>query len=558
MKEDRPFLLISLGKTFYKSHVLQVGYLGIFLQPMKLTLGDADVLSLFMGFSKVWDVVASRKVGGKRLKKIINKEPKPPGTEANHVYLRLGEVLVHKIKPEITWLGLGVLGSSDAMPLLQSWGLSLFSIDEAQVNLPEFRSSNIMVRRKELTTILIRHYLPSILKSSVVVLGASTVGNPTKVLSSIYKGVASMVTEITKGLSSTSLRGFGKGVVRGAAALLAQLLTALLVLVAAVCTLVSRLLGVIDAIGGDEKYQKMHRIHLRVRAPRGFVHGVREGATRLGYGFGLGFSGIVTKPAWGFQSGGVIGFTKGFISGTVGFATKPPQGIFECVAAVCNGCIVFLNGPQGSRRRRYPRVIIDGVLAPYNKACAEVYDTLCQLNMSRYDERLAKEYYVHHADGKHAGTTYVITTHRICQITQKRMGWELPLKSIGRATIQANSVILHRGGHGVGWTVRRLQLPDREAVSEFLAVLVKISKIHSDELDDTIRSLHDSLHYNWPSFQRTTEITIPTSIHRSSHEHDIATRISRNKKGLSLVDYIRRNMEHLAEPGRYGRLEEGW
>lgn len=52
----------------------------------------------------------------------------------------------------------------------------------------------------------------------------------------------------------------------------------------------------------------------------------REAAKSLAYGFGEGFTGIVTAPAKGAAQEGIIGFGKGIVKGSLGVVVKPTTG----------------------------------------------------------------------------------------------------------------------------------------------------------------------------------------------------------------------------------------
>ncbi|KAI5275961.1 hypothetical protein E4T47_01079 [Aureobasidium subglaciale] len=55
----------------------------------------------------------------------------------------------------------------------------------------------------------------------------------------------------------------------------------------------------------------------------GITSGLKEGTKALAYGFGTGFTGIVTQPLRDGRKEGVVGFAKGLIRGSLGVVIKP-------------------------------------------------------------------------------------------------------------------------------------------------------------------------------------------------------------------------------------------
>eukprot|EP01061_Rhynchopus_euleeides_P038193 TRINITY_DN6561_c0_g1_i1.p1 TRINITY_DN6561_c0_g1~~TRINITY_DN6561_c0_g1_i1.p1 ORF type:complete len:813 (+),score=265.54 TRINITY_DN6561_c0_g1_i1:366-2441(+) len=450
----RPALRISGARMSHKrSRGFTADYLGVFLHPIRLTLGDTDLLSLIAGFALVSKTLFTEDLGYRELARLFATMPEPSGSPASqHLHFSIGEVFFHKVRPEVTWLGLGGRGASsrrELPSLLQSWGIAFLSIDAAKVTLPDFRRTNLLARPRELRTMLQLHYLPALLRASVVLLSASAVGNPYAFLSSIYNGVEALISEILNSYQD-DLKSVGKGVIRGAIALVGNVVVAFLGLLSALCRLFGQLFGFIDSLAGSELYQARHRIEIRVRRPRGLLQGLKDGCFRLADGVYYGATGVFTAPYDGALRGGVVGALGGVCTGVTGLVAKPVQGVFDLLETVCEGGIASINGPVRSLRRRPPRVVVSGILTPYSRRRSEVYAMLCSLNISSRNVRLrlAEEYYAYHSEGLVDGSFYVITTHRVVhmvsgsgpEIVHQR--WSVDLVCITRVVLSGPAVLL--------------------------------------------------------------------------------------------------------------------
>ena len=581
---QKPAMRLAFAGFKVKSHLVLAEYLGLYLQPVKVTLGDADVLSLFAGFAECRNALWYQTIGYTELLKMFMKLPKPVGeTQTQHLYFRLGEVFLHKIKPEITWLGVGhATGDRQLFPLLQSWGLSFFCIDAAKVSLPEYRGANLLSRRRELYTIFLRHYLPALLRSSVILLGASAVGNPTAVFSSLYNAVYHFVSQIAAALREDSLGGVGKGIVKGGALLVGHTITAILTFIAAICAMLGGLLGAIDSFAGSEVYQSRLRIHLRVRRPRGFVQGVKDGCLRLFDGFYLGITGVVLEPYNGGTKGGLAGGLRGVVTGVVGLTMKPPQGIFTFISTVAEGGIAYISGPTRSLRRRPPRVVINGVLSPYNRRCSEVYAMLCLLNIMGYSGgrgRFADEYYMHHAEGRTADTYYVVTTHRVVHFyglsdrEAVTMLWSVELADIRKLVAEGSSgLVLHQRRRRAK---RRVELQDLSTSMFFAHMLLDADLCPVDEVEmststrllynaEELPDAWESLNAGDPAAARNahtvnmphggvggrTAVNTPRnarSFKRSARDQMLITQMMKRRDGYTLAEHLRRMIELLSD-----------
>lgn len=79
---------------------------------------------------------------------------------------------------------------------------------------------------------------------------------------------------------------------------------------------------------GDSNREQMYKEFLgRVPAPiNNTSSAFKEAAKSLAFGFGEGFSGIVTAPIKGAAREGVVGFGKGVVRGSLGVVVKPTTG----------------------------------------------------------------------------------------------------------------------------------------------------------------------------------------------------------------------------------------
>ena len=549
-----PAFKFSFGDVRFRRSLLDINYISFYLTPLKITLGDADVLSLYTIFATCWSALNDSAVTLSELTALLISKPMPPALGSglsgflkknpDKNWIRIQEMLLHKIKLELTWLG--VLGGTDLMPLLQSWGISLFCVDEAQIHLPEWRDSNLLVRERDFVYLSARHYLPSVLRASVVFVGAVTVGNPSKVLRSLYNGGRSLVREISIGFHTFSIEGCGRGIGRGVMLFVANFIAALLTLVAALFALVSRLCGAIDSYLGDNKYQRMHRIRLRIRPPRGFRDSVSTGGTHLRNSIVAAVEGVVVRPMHGYQDSGFSGAIVGIVGGCVAIGTKPTQGIVDLCSTVCNGLIAVIHGPPESGRIRPPRVVVSGILSAYNSTVSHVYDLFCHLNIrsGSLSINLDNEYYVSHANSSFDSTTYLITTVRVLCMLQnrKRVTWSFPLADIRSVTAEPSCAFSLQtvGGRCLN-TNFLLQFQNVQAMSDFVGVIK--DRTSQAEIDPGLLQAAPTIHKSTSSFsRRKATISFPLEIPKAV-PHDL--RIN-GSIVTTLGNELRWEMERLA------------
>eukprot|EP01063_Lacrimia_lanifica_P004063 TRINITY_DN12273_c0_g2_i1.p1 TRINITY_DN12273_c0_g2~~TRINITY_DN12273_c0_g2_i1.p1 ORF type:complete len:2409 (+),score=625.03 TRINITY_DN12273_c0_g2_i1:678-7229(+) len=567
-KDPRPAFRCCFSRLKYKSFLVQAGYLGCFVKPMKLVLGDSDVLALHQGFQACLKAVSERQIDLRDLTRMFTELDEPSRTEiarqAVQMYVRVREVLFHKVKPEITWLGM--MRETTALPQLQTWGLSFVSIDGAKITLPEYRGANILFRKEELRTVFRQHYQPAVVKSAVVLLGHTAFGSPIAVIRAIWVGIAEFFTEVADGLGQSSVTAVGRGAFFGLYSLLCRALAAFFAVLATVCDFISTLCGLVDSLGGGESYQRRYRINKRLYLPRslwqGFLYGGGQLANSLRYGIG----GVVAKPYRGMRTNGCIGGMRGMVIGVVGLVAKPPQGVLDLMATISKGAIASINGPNRSKRRRPPRVILDGTMTPYNHGCSEAYHLLCMLNLSgsgtMYGRFLGTEYYVHHVTGPFSDTLYIVSTHRVLHLYKSpyREGvsllWDLDINKVQKVERQDSDGKHHLCfiKYGKERPSRKVTLTDSGAAQAFVQILGDaFPRIDcSDALGPLqwghLGGLHRPAH---------TVVNVPPSQRTTSHQNlDAMRRVMEGNNAVVLAQELKKMMELLREKS-YGKWMRG-
>ncbi|KAK9815130.1 hypothetical protein WJX73_008307 [Symbiochloris irregularis] len=117
----------------------------------------------------------------------------------------------------------------------------------------------------------------------------------------------------------------------------------------------------VGALAGDAAAQRRE-----ARADRqigGMGQGFLEGGSALGQGVWQGFSGLVSKPMQGAQSGGAMGFVRGLGQGIVGVAADPMSGMLDFMSSAFEGvdawsaALIRSHRAADAQRARLPRAI---------------------------------------------------------------------------------------------------------------------------------------------------------------------------------------------------------
>ena len=82
----------------------------------------------------------------------------------------------------------------------------------------------------------------------------------------------------------------------------------------------------------------------------GIASGLKEGTKALAYGFGSGFTGIVTQPIRDGRKEGAVGFAKGLIRGSLGVVIKPTTAAVTFASCSARGLYHELERKNGKAR----------------------------------------------------------------------------------------------------------------------------------------------------------------------------------------------------------------
>ncbi|THY26082.1 hypothetical protein D6D01_04573 [Aureobasidium pullulans] len=82
----------------------------------------------------------------------------------------------------------------------------------------------------------------------------------------------------------------------------------------------------------------------------GVASGLKEGAKALAYGFGSGFTGIITQPIRDGRKEGAVGFAKGLIRGSLGVVIKPTTAAITFASCSARGLYHELERKNGKAR----------------------------------------------------------------------------------------------------------------------------------------------------------------------------------------------------------------
>jgi vacuolar protein sorting-associated protein 13A/C len=127
----------------------------------------------------------------------------------------------------------------------------------------------------------------------------------------------------------------------------------------------------------DSGYLQMRSNQEKARRVRGVCDGVLQGTSTFARGVTYGFKGIVTKPAEGVRTKGVMGAFQGFAKAIVGVIVQPISGCLDFgalmvsgVGTSCTHCFAAIEQEPTFERSRLPRAIQGKVLTPYDEHSA--------------------------------------------------------------------------------------------------------------------------------------------------------------------------------------------
>lgn len=265
----------------------------------------------------------------------------------------------------------------------------LVTIDQAPLFLGGLLMTNCFTSQEEFIARLTSHYVKSVLKQLLMLVGSSdALGNPVSLVNSLGTGVYDLVHEPAEGATQSPAQ-FGIGIAKGTGSLLKNSLGGVL-------ATAEKLVGNVSKLGEklsmDKEYQQ-ERERMKLKKAHHVGTGLSYGFKELGTGLFQGVTGLVTQPVKGAKSKGLKGFATGLGKGLVGVVVKPTVGVVDLVTRTTEGIRNTGSDHKQVPRVRDPRFIgSDLLITNYDATKAEGQLLLRTLSDGKYN----KEFYAWH------------------------------------------------------------------------------------------------------------------------------------------------------------------
>jgi vacuolar protein sorting-associated protein 13A/C len=354
----------------------------------------------------------------------------------------------------------GELGDSMLRTLLRAVGVTLVSLDGAQLTLNAMILEHPFSSRSQLIHRVSSHYQMQFLREVYKIIGAfEFLGNPVSLISGLGTGVKDFFYEPAQGLVR-SPRDFGKGLARGTTSLVGNSVASVFNTASLISSSLGRSLArlTFDPTFVADRLMQQQRREQALSRPRGSVahsvvglgEGLAWGVRDLGLGLYSGVSGIVRQPWLGMTQGGqrtlsLTGLASGVARGAVGVAIKPVVGLMDLTARASHAISTQASSLFGmdeaivlgpAHRQRPPRCFgTDRVLEPFSASSS--------YGRAILDRFKAQHWYVFHAV---IGNHVLLVSHKqvwcLNRATLQRR-WTFQLRFVAKVERVRDSIVFH-------------------------------------------------------------------------------------------------------------------
>eukprot|EP00755_Sulcionema_specki_P021681 Sspe_Gene.74709::Locus_46686_Transcript_4_4_Confidence_0.429_Length_2171::g.74709::m.74709/K19525/VPS13A_C; vacuolar protein sorting-associated protein 13A/C len=242
------------------------------------------------------------------------------------------------------------------------------NVAQAPLVFPVFAMAPVFATWKELQGAVAAHYRKHVLYQVYKVFFAlEMLGNPVGLMGNIGDGLCDLFYEPVNAFNGENPTPLDivKGVKKGAGSFVGNVAYGVTNAASGITGSLGRSIA---SLSLDDTFQKERQERAETH-PRHIVEGIAGGAQSLAIGLGEGLSGIITKPVEGAREGGMGGLIQGVGRGLMGAVFKPVSGVLDMAAKTTEGMRNMV--AVAAVRMRPPRVLVRGVVTPYNEEDAK-------------------------------------------------------------------------------------------------------------------------------------------------------------------------------------------
>jgi hypothetical protein len=198
---------------------------------------------------------------------------------------------------------------------------------------------------------------------------------------------------LVSGFKKGSAVDFGVGVLKGTGSLVKHTVQGVGTAMTGVTSSVGNAVAMLSM---DDEYIQKRTADSASKKPSNVLTGTVDATKKIGMGLFQGVTGVFTAPVRGAQEGGLLGFGKGLVKGTVGLAIKPVAGVIDAATSVGAGIKNTGEVVEEARvRSRFPRMLYG------SQKAVKIYDEEAAwvnwvLKHPKLEGRLAEEVYHSH------------------------------------------------------------------------------------------------------------------------------------------------------------------
>jgi hypothetical protein len=342
------------------------------------------------------------------------------------------------------------------------------SVDNAPLQLNSLVTKHVFIDVRTLLSMLREHYQKDCVRQFYKVIGSVEIlGNPVGLLRNLGTGLVAMRTGISNMRKGDSL----KSLKEGAKTFAKHSTYGLSNSISKVSSSMSK--GVASlAMDDDFLKEREERKDEMKGKPQSAGAGARHGGRDVYKSLASGFTGLMEKPADGFEKGGYWGMARGLGLGVAGVIFKPASGVLDLISHTTEG---LRNQTNVSTKEMVTRCMEprrmegDRVLRPRKGpllAHIELLERLSQhsKSLSTYGDGIGEENYYSHIEivvgvlimtDKHCIWGRYNTTDRSgfgesgyqaplepAQVKACTLAWHVPWQDVGAADVVGDSVVI--------------------------------------------------------------------------------------------------------------------